>query len=72
LSALISKITALPPSSPQLSAAWGQAQDFIMKNALLIPVDYFPTVAAASKSVKNLQNVPYIGGVLSYWTMAVS
>ncbi len=72
LTALIAKITSLPPSSPQLKTAWDQAQEFIIKNALIIPVDYFPTVAAASKTVKNLQNVPYIGGVLSYWTMAVS
>ncbi len=72
LTALIARASALPTGSPQLTEVWDQMQEFIVKNALIIPVDYFPTVAAASKSVKNLQNVPYIGGVLSYWTMAVS
>jgi peptide/nickel transport system substrate-binding protein len=72
LSALITKAASLPPNSPQLKAVWDQMQEFIIKNALSIYVAYFPTVAAASTSVKNLATVPYIGGVLSYWTMSVS
>ena len=72
LTTLIAKATASPAGSPQLKAVWDQIQEFVAKNALIIPVDYAPTVAAASKSVKNLQNVPYIGGLLSYWTMSVS
>ena len=72
LTALIAKATVSPAGSPQLKAVWDQIQEFVAKNALIIPVDYAPTVAAASKSVKDLQNVPYIGGLLSYWTMSVS
>src|SRR5258708_3747371 len=72
LDALIAKATALPPGSPQLKAVWDQMQELINKNALIILVDFFPTVAAASRSVKHLATVPYIGGVLSYWTMSVS
>ena len=72
LTALIAKATASPAGSPELKAVWDQIQEFVAKNALIIPVDYAPTVAAASKSVKDLQNVPYIGGLLSYWTMSVS
>ena len=48
------------------------AQDFIIKNALGVYVVYSPNVTGASKSVKNLQVIPYVGGVLNYWVVSVS
>ncbi|HLN16001.1 MAG TPA: ABC transporter substrate-binding protein [Acidimicrobiales bacterium] len=67
----LKQIEALPPSSPKLKAAWIAAQDFIIKNALGYYVDYSPLVTGASKSVKNLQVIPYVGGVLNYWVVSV-
>ena len=50
---------------------WTQIQDFVIKNALSIYVDYAPVVTGAAKNVKNLQVIPYVGGVLNYWTVSV-
>jgi ABC-type transport system substrate-binding protein len=72
LDTLIGKATTLPSDSPELKAVWDQMQEFVSKNALILLVDFFPTVAAANDSVHHLATVPYIGGVLSYWTMSVS
>jgi peptide/nickel transport system substrate-binding protein len=72
LNAITNEIQALPPSSPKLKSAWVAAQDFVVKNALGIYVVYSPNVTGASKSVKNLQVIPYVGGVLNYWVVSVS
>jgi peptide/nickel transport system substrate-binding protein len=72
LNALVTKASNLPASSPELKVLWDQMQQFIIGNALSIFVVNSPTIAASSKSVKDLQIVPTIGGVLDYWTMSVS
>ena len=72
LNAITSQIEALPPSSPKLKSEWIAAQDFVMKNALGVYVDFSPNVTGAAKSVKNLQVIPYVGGVLNYWEVSVS
>jgi peptide/nickel transport system substrate-binding protein len=72
LNAIDNQIQALPPSSPKLKAEWIAAQDFVMKNALGIYVDYAPNVTGAAKSVKSLQVIPYVGGVVNYWVTSVS
>jgi hypothetical protein len=33
---------------------------------------YSPNVEGASKSVKNLQIVPYVGGPINFWETSVS
>ncbi len=71
LNALTKEVEALPPSSPKLKGVWGQIQDFVIKNALSIYVDYAPNVTGAAKDVKNVQNIPYVGGVLNYWVVSV-
>ena len=43
-----------------------QTQDFVSKNALSIYVDHSRNVTGGAKDVKNLQNLPYVGGVLNY------
>ncbi len=65
------ELEALPPSSSKLKSVWTQIQDFIIKNALSVNVDYSPNVTGAAKDVKNLQNIPYVGGVLNYWMVSV-
>ncbi len=72
LNNLTKEIQALPPSSPKLKSVWKQAQDFVIKNALSIYVDYAPEVTGAAKNVQNVQNIPYVGGVLNYWVVSVS
>ena len=72
LNAIDNEIQALPPSSPKLKSEWIAAQDFVLKNALGIYVDYAPNVTGAAKSVKNLQVIPYVGGVVNYWVTSVS
>ena len=71
LNALTKEVEALPPSSPKLKGVWVQIQDFVIKNALSIYVDYAPNVTGAAKDVKNVQNIPYVGGVLNYWVVSV-
>ncbi len=71
LDALTNELEALPPSSPQLKSVWTQVQQLIITNALSVYVDYSPLVTGASKKVKNLQVVPYVGGVLNYWVVSV-
>jgi peptide/nickel transport system substrate-binding protein len=71
LNNLTKEVEALPPSSPKLKSVWGQIQEFIIKNALSIYVDYAPNVTGAAKIVKNVQNIPYVGGVLNYWVVSV-
>jgi peptide/nickel transport system substrate-binding protein len=72
LNAITNEIQALPPSSPKLKSEWIAAQDFVIKNALGFYVDYSPNVTGATESVKNLQVIPYVGGVLNYWEVSVS
>jgi peptide/nickel transport system substrate-binding protein len=72
LNSITNQIQALPPSSPKLKSEWIAAQDFVIKNALGFYVVYSPNVSVAAKSVKNLQNIPYVGGVLNYWVVSVS
>ncbi len=72
LDMLTNEIEALPPSSPMLKTLWMQVQQLIITNALSIYIDYSPLVTGASKKVKNLQVVPYVGGVLNYWVVSVS
>jgi peptide/nickel transport system substrate-binding protein len=71
MNSLTNQIESLPPSSPKLKSAWVQVQDFTIKNALSIYVDYAPNVTGAAKNVKNVQNIPYVGGVLNYWVVTV-
>jgi peptide/nickel transport system substrate-binding protein len=71
LNALTKEVEALPPSSPKLKSVWVQIQNFVIKNALSIYVDYAPNVTGAAKDVKNVQNIPYVGGVLNYWVVSV-
>lgn len=71
LNALTKELQSLPPSSSKLKSVWTQIQDFVIKNALSIYVDYSPNVTGAAKDVKNLQNIPYVGGVLNYWVVSV-
>jgi peptide/nickel transport system substrate-binding protein len=71
LNALTSEIQSLPPNSPKLRAAWVQAQDIVIKNALGIYIDYSPLVTAATKNVRNLQQIPVAGGELNYWAVSL-
>jgi peptide/nickel transport system substrate-binding protein len=71
LNALTAQIQATPPGSPKLKVLWTKAQDFIMKNALSVYVDYQPIVTGAQKNVTGVQNIPYVGGVLNYWGVSV-
>jgi peptide/nickel transport system substrate-binding protein len=72
LTSLYQQLQALPPNSPQLKTVWDNVQQFIAANALSIYVNYAPLVTGASKSVKNLQVIPYIGGTINYWVVSVS
>jgi peptide/nickel transport system substrate-binding protein len=72
LNSITNQIQALPPTSPKLKTEWIAAQDFIIKNALGFYVVYSPNVEGASKSVKNLQIVPYVGGPINFWVTSVS
>ncbi len=72
LDTLTNEIEGLPPSSPMLKTLWMQVQQLIITNALSVYIDYSPLVTGASKKVKNLQVVPYVGGVLNYWVVSVS
>jgi hypothetical protein len=47
-------------------------QSVVIKNALSFYVAYNPTISAATKAVKNLQVIPYIGGILNYWKITVT
>jgi peptide/nickel transport system substrate-binding protein len=71
LNNLTKEVEALPPSSSKLKSVWGQIQEFVIKNALSIYIDYAPNVTGAAKDVKNVQNIPYVGGVLNYWVVSV-
>ncbi len=71
LNNITNEIQATPPNSPKLVSLWKQAQQLIIKDALSVYVDFSPLLTAASKSVKNLQVVPYVGGVLNYWVVSV-
>ncbi len=71
LNALTNEVQALPPNSPKLKAVWTKIQDFVINNALSVYIDYSPLVTGAQKSVKNLQVIPYVGGILNYWVMSV-
>ena len=71
LNAVTNAIQATPPTSPKLTSLWKQAQDIIIKNALSLYIDYAPLVTGATKAVKNLQVVPYVGGVVNYWVVSV-
>jgi peptide/nickel transport system substrate-binding protein len=72
LNAINNELQALPPSSPKVKSEWIAAQDFVIKNALGFYIVYSPNVSVASKNVKNLSDIPYVGGVLNYWTVSVS
>jgi peptide/nickel transport system substrate-binding protein len=72
LDALTNEIQSLPPTSPKLKAAWTQAQDIVVKDALGVYIDYAPVVTGGSASVRNLSDIPYPGGVPNYWVMSVS
>jgi peptide/nickel transport system substrate-binding protein len=72
LNAVTSEIQSLPPTSPQLTAAWVQAQDIVIKDALGIYIDYSPLVTAATKRVVNLQEIPVAGGELNYWAVSLN
>jgi len=71
LNSITNQIQSLPPNSPKLKSEWIAAQDFVLKNALGFYVVYAPNVTGASKSVRKLQEIPYVGGVLNYWTVSV-
>lgn len=43
----------------------------MIKEALGIYIDYSPLVTAASKNVRNLQEVPVAGGELNYWSVSI-
>jgi peptide/nickel transport system substrate-binding protein len=72
LTSLATQASNLPPSSPQLKTLWNQMQSVVIKNALSFYVAYNPTISAATKAVKNLQVIPYIGGILNYWKITVT
>jgi hypothetical protein len=69
---LIATAEALPPNSPQLSAAWAKIQQFVIGNALSVYIDFTPIVTAATTDVKHLATVPYIGSIIDYWSTSVS
>jgi ABC-type transport system substrate-binding protein len=71
LNNITNEIQATPPNSPKLISLWKQAQNLIIKNALSVYIAFSPLVTAANKNVKNLQVVPYVGGVLNYWVVSV-
>ena len=72
LTGLATEASQLGPDSPKLKVLWDQMQEIIIKNALSIYIDFSPNVTASSKSVENLQVIPYIGSVINYWTVSVS
>jgi peptide/nickel transport system substrate-binding protein len=72
LTTLATEASSLPASSPQLKTLWNQMQSVVMKNALSFYVAYTPVISAATKNVKNLQVIPYIGGILDYWNISVT
>ena len=72
LNALTNEIQSLPPNSPKLRAAWVQAQDIVIKDALGIYIEYSPVVTAATKNVRNLEEIPVAGGALNYWALSLS
>jgi ABC-type transport system substrate-binding protein len=72
LNAATAQIQSLPPNSPQLTAAWVQAEDIVIKQALGVYVDFSPVVTAATKNVVNLQMVPVAGGELDYWSVSLN
>ena len=47
-------------------------QQFVIRNALSVYIDFTPIVTAATKNVKHLATVPYIGSILDYWGIAVT
>jgi ABC-type transport system substrate-binding protein len=69
---LINQLQALPPTSPKITAVWSQIQKIIINNVLSIYIDFAPLVTGASSKVHNVQIIPYVGGVLNYWTATVS
>ena len=71
LNNLTKEVEALPPSSPKLKSIWTKIQAFVINNALSIYVDFAPIVTGAAKDVKNVQNIPYVGGVLNYWVVSL-
>jgi ABC-type transport system substrate-binding protein len=71
LNALTKEIESLPPTSPRLRAAWVQAQDIVIKDALGVYIDYSPSITAASKNVRNVQEIPVAGGELNYWVVSL-
>jgi peptide/nickel transport system substrate-binding protein len=68
---LTKQLQAASPSSPTVKDLWMKAQDFIIKNALSVYIDYQPIVTGAAKNVTGAQNIPYVGGVLNYWGVSV-
>ena len=58
LNTLTNEVEALPPSSPKLKAVWTQIQDFVIKNALSVYVDYAPEVTGGAEGRQNLQIIP--------------
>jgi len=72
LNSLASQLEAAAPTSPKVKALWTQVQNFVIRNALAIFIVYSPLVTGAQKFVHHLQSIPYVGGVLNYWTVTVS
>jgi len=72
LHAISDQIQAAPPNSPELKELWNQAQDIIIGDALGVYIAYAPIVTGASKAVRNLEVIPYVGGVANYWALSVS
>ena len=71
LNQLVNEVGQLGPNSPRYTALWNQIQEFVIKNALSIYVDFIPSVAAASKHVRNFHVLPYLGPVVDYWDVSV-
>lgn len=69
LNALTSQLESVNPTSPKVKALWTQIQNFVIRNALAVFIVYSPLVTGAQKSVRNLQAIPYVGGVLNYWVV---
>jgi peptide/nickel transport system substrate-binding protein len=72
LTALTTEIQSLPPTSPKLKAAWVQAQNIVIKDALAFYIDFVPALTSGSKAVKNLQDIPYVGAPPNFWVISVS
>ncbi len=72
LNALTTEIQSLPPTSPKLKAAWVQAQNIVIKDALAFYIDFVPALTSGSKAVKNLQDIPYVGAPPNFWTISLS